>query len=279
VNHNKRVNPFVSVIVVTLARKKTELSSCLRSLSYQTYDKFEVVIVVSKNKASIAEKIVAKLGLANVKIFIEESTAGISKARNFGIKNSQGQTIMFLDDDAVAKPSWIENMVRCGFVGNTLAATGRVLPLSEEVHPLISFLGSNYDQGNQIKFTNLIIGCNMAFKRKLFSVIGYFDETIDYGGDEVELASRLLSKGHKILYVPQAIVRHDLSPNLTTLIKQSYVVGKHSSKFQPVFSNQKLMQKTRIAVEACSYTKSITPLFVLPAMMIARRFGSFSSKF
>jgi GT2 family glycosyltransferase len=71
-------------------------------------------------------------------------------------------------------------------------------------------------------------GCNMAFRRKVAEEVGYFDENIQYGFDEVEFADRVCKAGYKMVLDPNVLVWHKHRSTLKEFLKQNFQYGKGS---------------------------------------------------
>lgn len=108
----------VSVIIATYKREN-ELKVALNSLSNQTYNDFEI-IVVDDNADTVwnlkVEKIINNFKNCNesikVKYIVNTSNQGSAKSRNIGIDVAVGEYITFLDDDDIYLPSKIEKQVK-----------------------------------------------------------------------------------------------------------------------------------------------------------------------
>ena len=71
-------------------------------------------------------------------------------------------------------------------------------------------------------------GCNMAFRRKVAEEVGYFDENIEYGFDEVEFADRICRAGYTMVLDPDVLVWHKHRSTLKEFLKQNFQYGKGS---------------------------------------------------
>jgi GT2 family glycosyltransferase len=71
-------------------------------------------------------------------------------------------------------------------------------------------------------------GCNMAFRRKVAEEVGYFDENIQYGFDEVEFADRICRAGYKMVLDPEVVVWHKHRSTFREFLKQNFQYGKGS---------------------------------------------------
>ncbi len=68
----------------------------------------------------------------------------------------------------------------------------------------------------------------MAFRRKVAEKVGYFDENIQYGFDEVEFADRVCMAGYKMVLDPEVSVWHKHRATLGDFMKQNFQYGKGS---------------------------------------------------
>ena len=96
-------SPVVSIII-PVYNAGAFIEKCLDSLCSQTVRDIEIIVVndgSTDNSLSICEAYAAKD--SRVKI-IDKANAGVSEARNYGIKHSSGSYLMFVDaDDWVAE--------------------------------------------------------------------------------------------------------------------------------------------------------------------------------
>lgn len=102
--------PFVSVIIPAY-NSSDYISSILKDILNQTYDKFEVIVVDdgSNDKTS---KVVNEFCLMDKKIkYFYKDNGGASSARNFGIEHANGQYITFIDSDDHVLNDYLESML------------------------------------------------------------------------------------------------------------------------------------------------------------------------
>jgi glycosyltransferase involved in cell wall biosynthesis len=107
---NFNARPLVSVAVSTYNRGQV-IKYMLDGLKRQTYKNFEVVIVL-KPSGDGTEKILEKYAADLPIKLVLQKKGTITNAYNLSIKNSEGEIIVFLDDDAVACPNLLEEYVK-----------------------------------------------------------------------------------------------------------------------------------------------------------------------
>ncbi len=216
--------PLVSVVVCTFNRA-VFLRKCLASLlNQENFPPFEVV-VVDNNSTDDTAKVVAEArqetALPFQYIFLAEM--GLSLARNVGIQAARGSIIAFIDDDAVAEPSWVQE-IQNGFQLFPQAAGmgGAVKGEYESARP--DWLATDLlcaisvgEFGETLRWMERhesVLGCNMAFRREIFERRGNFLANLGRTGlsllaaEEVEFCNRLRAHGESIVYNPRMAISH-----------------------------------------------------------------------
>ena len=89
---------------------------CLKSIYNQTlsYNEFEIIIILNgdiANHRSFINNIYQNRPLNLSMKILESSISGVSRARNIGINKSNGDYIIFLDDDDVISPNYLEQLL------------------------------------------------------------------------------------------------------------------------------------------------------------------------
>lgn len=182
--------------------------------------------------------------------FVQNKGVGLSAARNTGIDESTGQYIVFIDDDAIPDPGWLE-YIKSEFAMGADITGGTVLPYYEDkcnLPPSLNWLVGCTVIPNPI-------GCNFAMRRDLDL---RFNETLGkingQGGigEETDLINRAIGK--RITFNPHALVWHRVPPNrlkLIYLLKRAYNEGKYKAR---------LGRTSREYNQALTYIKSLNPL-------------------
>lgn len=111
--------PLVSVVVATY-RREHELKRALRSLTMQTMDAFEIILVDDNDQpewnAKIKQIAADFQAQHNIPLtYVEDHpNLGSAGARNAGIAQAKGEYVTFLDDDDEYLPQKLE--AQCGFM-------------------------------------------------------------------------------------------------------------------------------------------------------------------
>jgi GT2 family glycosyltransferase len=161
--------------------------------------------------------------------YIREERPGLDIARNTGARHATGEFVVYVDDDVELHPRWLERLISAFDAPGIMAVTGLVLPAELESGAQIMFerhwgFGRGYQRTDfdQNYFAALRsygcpvwkigAGASMAFRRSVFTTIGYFDERLDAGaagcsGDS-EYWYRVLAAGWTCRYEPSAVAFH-----------------------------------------------------------------------
>ena len=228
----------ISVIVCTRDRPQ-QLYRCLHSLTELASPPLEILVVDNAPTSNETRTVVEKF--PQVK-YILEPEPGLSVARNTGIDRARGDIIAFTDDDLEVHPYWLAGLQQAFSARDTMAVTGLMLPAELETAAQIYF----YNQSNRWEYQPLVFdsqffrtmqpigvpvwrigaGANMAFRSKIFNLIGNFDELLGAGtsgcSEDSEMWYRILAAGWKCRYEPTAVVFHYHRSDLISLQQQMY---------------------------------------------------------
>jgi glycosyltransferase involved in cell wall biosynthesis len=236
-------NPLISVVVCTYNREKF-IRNCLECLKVQTLDnsKFEV-IVVDNNSKDLSGQIIQTFIAENPKLpfyYYFEQNQGLSYARNRGIAESKGSWITYIDDDAEAKPEFIENILNAiSKYPDAIGFGGKVIPNFVDGRPkwmskfVESAFASKLDKGNDFlvfgkDFQGFPIGCNMTYRKSFLNDIGGFDPELgrkgDLGlaGEEKHIFMESLKYNQPVYYLPNVVVYHVIESNR---LEEKYLVN------------------------------------------------------
>lgn len=214
-------SPFISVIVCAFNEEKL-IQSCLSGLTTQTYpfDRYEVLVIDDESTDRTFEIVSDFInGLADNAPYIRITSiqhGGLSIARNSGIRLSKGEIIAFIDGDAVPASTWLEELIK-PFLRGADYVGGRINLLNTDSWVAKFLQHTRHRQFfGPLIFNDQCIGCNMAFRKEIFDLVGGFQENFVARGDESTLQERI-SKRFQYAPASDAIVLHE-RPNTVTRI-------------------------------------------------------------
>src|SRR6056297_3208464 len=216
----------VSVVLCTHTLDRYEaFTEAAESVLDQTYDDTELVLVSDGNEA-VAERFRSEYGdRDDVVTHCNDQNVGLLESRNNGAEVATGDVVAFIDDDAIADPDWVAELVEAYEDKDALAAGGKMTPawvagrpsfLPEEFYWLVGVTHRGFADGpGEVRNT---FGSNISFQRDVFLELDGFDTNIggrqgekNLQGGETELCARLQSEYETgVYYVPDALVAHKI---------------------------------------------------------------------
>ena len=200
--------PAVAV-VIPVRDRSVELRSCLDSLGDLRYppDRVRVVVV---DDGSIRPAVVPP-GVHLVRL---EKSVGPGAARNAGAAACRSELLAFLDSDCVADAGWLEALAIELVDPQVAAAGGRVhglhdrswLERYEAVRSPLD-LGRSRATSRPREMVPYLVTANLLVRRSAFDAVGGFARDLRWGED-VDLCWQLCESGHRLIYRPDAVVRH-----------------------------------------------------------------------
>jgi len=163
---------------------------------------------------------------------VSESKPGLGRARNAGLHASATEIVAFTDDDVVLDPSWLGRLVAGFYAADGVACvTGFIAPLELET-PAQVFMEefSGFAKGFELQIWDsgehrlahplypytvglFGSGASAAFRRQVLLDAGGFDPylgigTPAIGGEDIDIYTRLVLGGHRIVYQPASLLWH-----------------------------------------------------------------------
>jgi glycogen(starch) synthase len=207
----------VSVVICTRNRAD-ELANCLASLEYQTAVEFEVLVVQGPCQDSTDGLIDRYAGRIR---HLRCEHANLSEARNIGIAAAAAEVVAFIDDDSVAHPKWLEQIISAytaedigGVGGLVFDHTGRTLQYRYSAcyrsGDTILDVAPPFDRLNRPDADPFLYlqGTNCSFRKRCLVEVGGFNEQFAYYHDETDICLRIIDKGYKLVPLDSAAVYH-----------------------------------------------------------------------
>lgn len=198
--------PRLSIVIPGYNCAKT-IEESLQACLNQDYpqDLYEIIFVDDGSEDNTKE-LVGKYPVR----YIFQKHSGPAKARNRGWKEAVGEIILFTDSDCVPDKRWIKNLVknfsdeRVGAVGGSYGIKNQQNLLASCIHAEI--LWRHHKMHREVKTLG---SYNLALHKEVLIKLNGFDETyLSSSGEDNDLCYRLLEKGYKLIFEPNALVYH-----------------------------------------------------------------------
>lgn len=211
----------VTVIVCAYTERRwDDLVKCIVSIHGQSRKPDELILAIDHNAALFQH---ARAEFHGIRLTENRYERGLSGARNSAIEAASGDVLAFMDEDAVADSHWLSRLLPAFEDSTVMGVGGAIQPNWDTGRP--AWFPREFDWVVGCTYLGLpeatapvrnLIGCNMAFRREVFSSIGGFQigmgrvGTLPLGCEETELCIR--ARQHwplrNFLYEPSAIVLH-----------------------------------------------------------------------
>ncbi len=256
--------PKVSVIIPAY-NEEAVIEECLESLSNQSCDNYEVIVVDDCSTDSTSTKI---------KAFCEKwplifryrmyGKVGPGKARNLAAKETSADFLAFMDADCVATPTWLEELLKVynhdavGSVGGPHLAPATSTPFQLKVEDFFSassVLVDFYKGSREVYEVKHNPLCNTSYRREVFWTAGGFREDI-FPGEDVAIDFHVRRNGHKIFYQPKALVYHHRPETIQQFRKVMRAYGRSQGKLVRDYGLKRKIQIVGILVLLIVFTET-----------------------
>jgi GT2 family glycosyltransferase len=151
---------------------------------------------------------------------IDQQNSGLAKGRNAGIARATGERIIFIDDDVLPTPNFVEEHLRSHDAAPLAIVRGGAINVeSFDTLPPATWRLKDYS-GNFFWTTNVSVPL------QTIRAIGGFNDTFaEYGWEDIDVGLRLRQGGVKAVFNPRALVYHwkprPRSGNVEKMIRQA----------------------------------------------------------
>ena len=226
--------PSLSVILPTYNEPEL-LVGALQSLSQQDFPPggVEIIVVDDASPAIDPDHLCAALGPFPLKLIRHEINQGRARARNSGIRASDGEIIIFLDSDMTVRNDFLQAYTSLHqqysetvFIGNI--HFGPQVPDSCLARYIDRRGVHRLKPGEVVPFKCFVTG-NSSIGRDPLLRVGLFDEDFTaYGGEDLELGYRLHRHGLTFHFAPQALSFHHQLRSLDQICRLMHTYGQKS---------------------------------------------------
>lgn len=226
---------MLSFIICTYNREEyISQTLCCLAENHSCTDDYEIILVDNNSTdstASLCKKFEVEHPNVRYSYFLE-TQQGLSYARNRGVKEANGDILVFLDDDAFVQENYVSNLINHLKTNSEIKAFGgKITPFYESgVEPKWMSKWS-YSWVSAIDYSDTVtcfgenaypIGANMGIRKDLISQFDGFNTELGrtgknmMAGEEKDMWSKVRAKGIDIYYLPDVAVKHCIPERRTT---------------------------------------------------------------
>lgn len=248
---------FLSIVIPTYNRQPI-LAKCLKALESQRFTPgspiadYEIVVVDDGSTDNTIDWLKSHpVEFPHVHLF-QQDHQGPAAARNLGIEQAQGDTIIFIDSDLVVTECFLQSHANALLQGQQRLSSDRLFTYGR----VINTCNFDHPTSEPFKVTDFSAAYfatgNVAIARHWLEKVGGFDTRFQlYGWEDLELGVRLKQLNLSLIKCPEAVGYHWHPPfNLTQipqLIDQEIQRGRMGVLFyqkHPTWDVRMMIQMT-----------------------------------
>jgi len=191
-----------SVVIPTYQRPE-ELAGCLDCLApgaqQLSFDNYEVLVSDDAGTGSETQRLVTEQ--YPWATWVEGPARGVAANRNHGVRQAQGEWLVFTDDDCRPVEGWLDAYRSAQENTSQQVMEGKTEPESEKPGP--GWTAPINRQGGKLW------SCNFATRQSIYERLGGFDEDYpSFGVEDIDFRVRVYSDIDAVQFVPDAKVVH-----------------------------------------------------------------------
>ncbi|HVE66977.1 MAG TPA: glycosyltransferase, partial [Solirubrobacteraceae bacterium] len=209
--------PAPASVLICSRERPALLGDTVRSVLAGAVVPAELVIV--DQSAEVDRELAALGDVRGCRVrYVHSSTAGLSRARNVGLRTATSEVAVMLDDDMLVDERWLSELLAGRPAAPRALATGRVLAAPPEGDAGIVPPAALVERDTPAVYRgpqaiDVVPGANVALPRELALEVGGYDERLGAGtrfgaADDNDMGYRLLRAGCEVHHVPSAIALH-----------------------------------------------------------------------
>ena len=213
------------------------LGTHLRALATQTYPRQATEwIIVCDGCIDDSARVAREAGADQV---IDQIGGGPAAARNTGLAAASAPIVLFLDDDIIPTPGWVQALVddfsptetKMLHMGYCPHAPGGIVTHLDRRNAAWyeSKIAALRQPGYRLRFTDFF-GGNFGVDRAEFRLLGGFDASF-WLAEDFEMAFRALHSGWQVRFVPAARAEHHAHRDAHAYGDQAFRAGKADAMF------------------------------------------------
>lgn len=229
--------PFLSIIIPNRNGRAT-IDRCLAAACAFRDDRTEVIVVDDGSTDGSAE-IAAQFPC----ILLERGVhTGAGAARNAGARRASGEYLFFIDADCILLDSTLAAVRKAisEHAGAVIGGTYTLLPADSDFFSTFQSVYIHYHE-TCTAVPDYIPSHAMVVRADVFWSVGGFPEQFLPMIEDVELSHRLRRAGHRLVSVPDILVRHifrfSLRRSLVNAFRKSWHWTRYSLSHGDVFSD------------------------------------------
>ncbi len=213
---------FSCSIIIPVFNKIELTQQCLTHLAEVTTEtSYEVIVVDNDSSDGTAEFLSSLRG--DIQVITNNENLGFAKACNQGAAAAKGKYLVFLNNDTIPKPGWMNSLVcevdshkdvavvgsKLLFLNNTIQHAGVVISRHHRTpYHIFTGVAESFPAVNTRREFQAVTAACMLVRKETFEEVGGFDEGFVNGFEDVDLCFKVRELGLKVVYQPRSCLYH-----------------------------------------------------------------------
>ena len=224
-------DPQYAIIILTW-NSRQHIGACIDSLAAAAPERTVELIVVDNGSSDGTREMVRERA-PNARLVCNRTNRGVAAARNQGLVLARAPVAVILDVDTVVMPgafsrllSFLDAAPNVGVCGPRLLLPDDTVQPSCQLFPTVldkiarqlpRRLGEPWLRSVEladwnhhgVRDVDYVVGACQAIRMDALRDVGWLDERIFYGPEDVDFCIRMRMHGWRVTYLGDAVVRHE----------------------------------------------------------------------
>lgn len=216
--------------IIPVYNRPDEVDELLQSLTRQTLDDFEVIVVEDGSSIpckEVTEKFTGQLDVH----YYNKANSGPGQTRNYGVEKANGEFMLILDSDCILPETYLEEVEKelqqmdTDAFGGPDRAHESFTPVQKAInYAMTSFFTTGGIRGGKKKMDKFYPrSFNMGVRKSVYQALGGFSKM--RFGEDIDFSIRIFKGGYRCRLFPHAWVWHKRRTDLKKFFKQVHNSG------------------------------------------------------
>ena len=216
--------------IIPVYNRPDEVDELLDSLTRQTLQDFEVIIVEDGSSVPCKDITDKYTSLLNIHYF-NKPNSGPGQTRNYGVDRANGEYMLILDSDCILPETYLEEVEKelehqeADAFGGPDRAHESFTDVQKAInYAMTSFFTTGGIRGGKKKMDKFYPrSFNMGVRKDVYQVLGGFSKM--RFGEDIDFSIRIFKGGYRCRLFPEAWVWHKRRTDLKKFFKQVHNSG------------------------------------------------------
>ncbi|MEJ5300096.1 MAG: glycosyltransferase [Thermodesulforhabdaceae bacterium] len=281
-------------IIIPVFNKVDLTKQCVDALLKHISESFLELIIVDDHSSDGTANYLKYLSKRYpfIKTLRNERNRGFSYTCNRGASIAKGDYLVFLNNDTIPLPGWLEALVEVAEKDEKIAVVGAKLlypngtiqhagvtfqNLVFPVTPMHIYHGShcNFPYANVERDYDAVTGACILVRKKVFEEIGRFDESFVTGYEDMDFCLKVREAGYRVVYTPKSVLYHFVSSSPGRFDHEISNVRIFNSRWIGKV-NYAIKREPRVSIIIVNYNGWNDTLEALSSLFIKERYERFN---